>query len=76
MRAMLVGTTTLAQVDGAARAPVPEGAHDSVWIVADTSKETFGTEVPAVHLRNPDNLRYECSVGICCIATEWTHVER
>eukprot|EP00972_Heterocapsa_arctica_P005405 800092-Heterocapsa_arctica.AAC.1 len=73
MRAMLKGTSTLAQVDGAASAPVPRNALDSVWIVADTSKESFGTEVSAVHLRNPDNLRYECSMGICCIAMEWTH---
>jgi hypothetical protein len=76
LRAMLMGTTALARVVGTAGAPVPETARDYVWLVADTSKETFGTEVPAVHLENPDNLLYESSVGICCIATVWTHVER
>eukprot|EP00972_Heterocapsa_arctica_P061838 9117520-Heterocapsa_arctica.AAC.1 len=49
---------------------------DSVWIVADTGKEAFGTEVPMANLRNPKNLRSEGSTGICCIAAEWTHVER
>eukprot|EP00972_Heterocapsa_arctica_P013019 1912756-Heterocapsa_arctica.AAC.1 len=45
-------------------------------MVADTNKETFGTEVPTANLRNPNNLRGEGSIGICCINAEWTHVER
>eukprot|EP00972_Heterocapsa_arctica_P088259 13014950-Heterocapsa_arctica.AAC.1 len=59
MRAMLMGTEALARVTDSVAAPVPEDARDFVWLVADTSLESFGTEVPAVVLANPDNLRYE-----------------